>query len=65
VKRSINKVNSVIFGIKTDAGDGCHHNCHAKGDRSKKHDDMVGLRNFKNKKFIIIKTLIERAFWLK
>ena len=65
VKRGINKINSVIFGVKTDAGDGRNHNCHAKGNRSKKHDDMVGLRNFKNRKFIIIKTLIERAFWVK
>ena len=65
VKRSINKVNSVIFGIKTDAGYSRHHNCHTKGNRSKKHDDMVGLRNFKNRKFIIIKTLIETFFWVK
>ena len=65
VKRSINKINSVIFGIKTDAGYSRHHNCHTKGNRSKKHDDMVGLRNFKNRKFIIIKTLIETAIWVK
>ena len=45
VKRSIDKVNPVIFGVKTDAGDGRHYNCHTKGNRSKKHDDMVGLKN--------------------
>ena len=64
VKRSINKVNSVIFGIKTDAGYSRHHNCHTKGNRSKKHDDMVGLRNFKNRKFIIVKKLIETVIWV-
>ena len=65
VKRGINKINSVIFGVKTDAGDGRNHNCHAKGNRSKKHDDMMGLRNFKNRKLIIIKTLIETFFGVK
>ena len=44
VKRSIDKVNPVIFGVKTDAGDGCHYNCHTKGNRCEKHDDMMGLR---------------------
>ena len=57
MKRSIDKVNPVIFGVKTNAGDGRHYNCHTKGNRSKKHDDMVGLRNFKNRKFIILKQL--------
>ena len=75
VKRSIDKVNPVIFGVKTDAGDGRHYNCHTKGNRSKKHDDMVGLKKkfqFQtfsgkgNKWYFVTKIVLncfEKNFW--